>query len=83
MGKRRSRLEIIRDILEVIKEGNGVSKTDTVYGANLNFSRADEYLSVLIDKELVEERNSSQRRYYMTKKGLEFMRQAENLLEVL
>jgi predicted transcriptional regulator len=43
---RRSEVEIICDILEICLEG--ATKTSIVYRANLNFSRLDRYLSMLI-----------------------------------
>jgi predicted transcriptional regulator len=45
-GRRRGEVEIIRDVLEVCL--GGASKTRIVYGANLNFSRLDRYLGLLL-----------------------------------
>jgi len=83
LGKRRSRLEIVKDMLEVARDAQGVSKTDIVYGANLNFSRADRYLSVLINKGLLSENGASRTRYHLTNKGKGFLKQAEELLQVI
>ena len=45
LHQRRTRLEIIHDILEVAR--SGVNKTRIVYKANLNFKLLDEYLAYL------------------------------------
>jgi predicted transcriptional regulator len=45
-GRRRGEVEIIRDVLEVCL--GGASKTRIVYRANLNFSRLDRYLGLLL-----------------------------------
>ncbi|MFP3951347.1 MAG: winged helix-turn-helix domain-containing protein [Candidatus Bathyarchaeia archaeon] len=83
LGKRRSRLEIVKDMLEVVKDAEAVSKTDIVYGANLNFSRADKYLSILINKGLLSRNGESRSRYHLTDKGVSFLNQAEELLQVI
>ena len=45
-GRRRGEVEIIRDVLEVCL--GGACKTKIVYRANLNFSRLDRYLGLLL-----------------------------------
>lgn len=42
---RRSRIDIIIDVLEVAKMG--ANKTSVVYKTNLNFKLADKYLELL------------------------------------
>jgi len=48
---KRSRNEIISQILEICK--NGASKTKIVYQANLNFRTVNPYLDLLIKNELI------------------------------
>jgi predicted transcriptional regulator len=48
---KRDKLEIIRSILLICK--NGAKKTEIVYKANLNFKNADVYLKWLIDREMI------------------------------
>lgn len=43
---RRSEVEIICDVLEICLDG--ATKTGIVYRANLNFTRLDKYLSMLL-----------------------------------
>jgi len=69
LKERRSRIDIIADILSVA--GEEAKKTHIVYSANLNFARVDEYLQYLVDKGLIEYRS---REYKTTEKGQEFLR---------
>ena len=48
---KRDRLEIIRSILIICK--NGAKKTEIVYKSNLNFKNGEAYLQWLIDRELI------------------------------
>jgi len=57
MGRKRSRLEIIRDILVVIREKNGkIKPTHILYKSNLSHQMMDEYLQELISKGFVVEK---------------------------
>jgi predicted transcriptional regulator len=66
--ERRGKLEIIADILLVAN--NGVKKTEMVYKANINFMRLEEYLSLLVEKGLLEHANG---KYRTTAKGKEYL----------
>ena len=48
---KRDRLEIIRSILIICK--NGAKKTEIVYKSNLNFKNGETYLQWLIDRDLI------------------------------
>ncbi|MCK4732741.1 MAG: hypothetical protein KAT65_09825 [Methanophagales archaeon] len=69
LKERRSRMDIIADILSVA--GEETKKTHIVYSANLNFARVGKYLQYLEDKGLIENRS---REYKTTEKGGEFLR---------
>lgn len=66
---KRGRMEIINDILELIMSGN-IKKTHIMYRANLSFSQTQDYLSLLLEKELIERRNN---RYYVRQKGIKLL----------
>ena len=74
---RRDRIDIIADILSVTLKG--AKKTQIVDTANLNFTRVEEYLPLLMDKELI---TNMDREYKTTEKGRDFLRdyQAMNWL---
>jgi predicted transcriptional regulator len=70
---RRSRLEIIRGILEIARRG--ATKTQIVYKSNLNFRLADECLARLLKAGYitVREGNDGRARFSTTEKGMSFL----------
>ena len=52
--KRRSDVEIIKDIISVSQDG--VKKTKILYKVNLSFVQLQSYLSYLIDQNILEEK---------------------------
>ena len=80
---RRSRIEIINDILTASK--NGAKKTDVMYRANLSFGQLQRYLSFLVDRGLISNRrNDDGKVRYKTsergKKVLEKYKELNNLI---
>ena len=75
MTKKRNRLEIVKDILEVIKNKSGkIKPTHILYKSNLSYSMMDDYLFELISKNFIEEKISGKNKTYIIKeKGLEFL----------
>lgn len=71
---KRSRIDIIIDILEVAKMG--VNKTGLVYRTNLNFKLANNYLEILQNQGLVEKRLD---KYITTDKGKTFLQKAKEV----
>ena len=77
-GVRRSKLEIIVNLLEVCKED--ALKTNLVYKTNLNFNLVGKYLKVLLEKEWVTENGG---KYRITEKGICFLSKAGDVLSEL
>lgn len=73
--KRRNNVDIMVDILRV--SVGGAKKTWIVYKANLNFKIVKQYLSELMEKDLLAV-NGDSGLYVTTDKGLEFVRQYDN-----
>jgi len=71
---RRSRLNITLEILKIATDG--AKKTEIVYGANLNTTIANGYLSRLEEKELIEQRENI---FITTDKGREYRKTASRL----
>lgn len=71
---RRSKIDIIIDVLEVAKMG--VNKTSVVYRTNLNFKLADKYLELLQNQGLVENKMD---KYITTDKGKIFLEKAKEI----
>lgn len=76
---RRGKLEIMVDILNVVRTEN-VTKTAIVYNANLNFSRADQYLNMMIEMGLVEKSSDG---YNITELGGDYLQKMNAINSVL
>jgi predicted transcriptional regulator len=75
---RRSRMDIIADILSVAREER--KKTQIVYRANLNFRRVEGYLHYLLDRGLIENTDGG---YKTTEKGKEFLSDYQKMKRLL
>jgi predicted transcriptional regulator len=75
MGKKRTRLEVMHDILEVIKNRNGkIKPTHILYKSNLSYQMMEEYLDELIKKGFIlEKKTERSRTYILTEKGFTFL----------
>ena len=69
MGRYRDRLQIIADILDVVKDG--ARKTHVMYQANLSFALLRKYLVEVLDAGLVSV--DSEDYYKVTRRGQEFL----------
>ena len=73
--KNRSRDEIIAFILESVSKNlnpNGVTATKIMYTAFLSYSQLKEYLSLLLEKDLLNY-NSDTQTYKVTHKGIQYI----------
>ena len=79
INSRRSEIEIIREILSLAK--NGTRKTRILYQTNLSYTQLQNYLSYLIEKDVLKLDNSNSVKVYKTtEKGLEVI---ENINKVI
>jgi predicted transcriptional regulator len=81
-SKRRDRLYIIAEILEIAKDGT--LKTQIMYRANLSFTQLNDYLRFvlrinLLDKIIVNDKEM----YKTTDKGLDFLQRYHEINELL
>ena len=83
MSKKRTRLEIIRDILNVIREKSGkVKPTHILYKSNLSHQMMEDYVSELLQKEFILELHEhKERRYAITPKGSNFLDKYRTIVE--
>ena len=77
MEKKRTRLEIIHDILSVIRAKSGrIKPTHILYKSNLSYSMMEQYLEDLISKSLIREvRLKKGKTYEITDKGVAYLSQ--------
>jgi predicted transcriptional regulator len=80
----RSRIEIIADILRLLRLGN-TGKTQITHYANLSWDQGLKYIESLLEAELLEgvEEEMGLPCYRITKKGLTVLRLIENIKEML
>jgi predicted transcriptional regulator len=78
--KNRSRTEIVSNILD--SANGGATKSKIMYKAFLSYGQLKEYLSVLIENNLIEYLDGTQI-YKTTEKGLYFLKKYDELQELL
>ena len=70
--KRRDKLYIIAEVLEIAKEG--ILKTQIMYRANLSFTQLHSYLRFMLKINLLKKFVRNDKEFYKTTdKGLEFL----------
>ena len=78
--KYRSRTEIVAMILEAAN--GGATKTKIMYKAFLSYAQLREYLSVLIENNLLEYLDGTQT-YKTTEKGLNYLKMHNEIIKLL
>ena len=80
--KRRDRLFIIAEILDIAKDG--ALKTQIMYKANLSFTQLNTYIKLLRELRLLEIVEVNKKDVYKTtKKGVEYMESYRAVIEIL
>jgi len=74
MERKRSRTDIIHDIMMSIQNKNGrIKPTHLMYKANLSYNQMNSYLEELLEKEFIEKTIEKKSNYLlMTDKGFNF-----------
>lgn len=81
-SKRRDKLVIMAEILSIAKPG--VSKTSIMYRANLSFSQLNQYLTAMLQSQLLEKSvNNGKIVYCPTEKGLTFLELQQQIMDML
>ena len=78
--KNRSRTEIISNILNAAN--GGATKTKIMYKAFMSYSQLREYLSILVENNLLESQEGTQI-YKTTEKGLNLLKMYNEIEELL
>ena len=81
--KYRGRTEIICDILHTANsDGNGASQTKIMYNAFLSHTQVKEYLTILIEKGLLQH-DSGNQTYKTTEKGIRLLQFCNELDDMM
>jgi len=77
MPKKRERLEVIKDILRVIRENRSIKPTRLLYASNLSPQMFREYINELISKKFVnlDIGDKEKKTFSLTKKGQDFLQE--------
>ena len=83
MERKRNKLEVIKDILTVIREKNGkIKPTHILYKSNLSHQMMKEYLGELMKKGFVEETILKENKTYsVTDKGINYLDEYHTIME--
>jgi len=80
--KRRDRLYIMAEVLEIAK--NGCLKTQIMYRANLSFAQLNDYLGFLLEVGLLKETIEDKKDVYkITSKGIRFLQNYYRIRDLL
>jgi predicted transcriptional regulator len=79
--KYRSRTEIVCNILDAAN-GGGIIKTKIMYKAFLSYAQLNEYLSILIENNLIEYLDGT-KTFKTTEKGLNYLKMHNEMGELL
>ena len=86
MAKKRERLNVIKDILNSIRENHQIKPTRLLYASNLSPQMFKEYINELISKKFIklDIDKKEKKTFSITKKGQEFLQEykvIENFVE--
>ena len=83
MQRKRSRLDIVYDMLLTISnKGGRIKPTHLMYKANLSHTQMKQYLDELMTKELVEEQEKDERKMLvLTEKGFALIQKFNQMRE--
>lgn len=75
MKSKRTRLQIFYDMLRAAQNAGGTIKpTHLLYKSNLSHKKLEEFSKILMERELLEVRESGEKRVFvLTDKGLKFL----------
>ncbi|MDD5193962.1 MAG: winged helix-turn-helix domain-containing protein [Candidatus Nanoarchaeia archaeon] len=76
MSTKRTRLEVIRDILDVLQKNRNVKITHVIYKANLSNNSIKPYLENLLKNKMIEHITTDGQKFFkITEKGMEFLQE--------
>jgi predicted transcriptional regulator len=87
--KKRERLDVIRDIIQTIKENRQIKPTRLLYASNLSPQMFKEYVNELMEKKFIKldiegKEGKEKKSFSLTKKGQDFLMEykvIENFIE--
>lgn len=76
-SKKRERLDVIRDILQTIRQNREIKPTRLLYASNLSPQMFKEYINELISKKFIkfDIDDKEKKTFSLTKKGQDFLQE--------
>jgi predicted transcriptional regulator len=83
--KKRERLDVIKDILQTIRQNREIKPTRLLYASNLSPQMFKEYINELISKKFIkfEVDDKEKKTFSLTKKGQDFLLQYKVIEEFI
>jgi predicted transcriptional regulator len=84
MKQKRTQLEIIHDMLSTMQQRGGrIKPTHLLYKSNLSYKMMQGYLTILKERDLVEEEEAKGEKkvYVLTQKGFQFLSEYKRIAE--
>ncbi|MBR9704188.1 hypothetical protein GOV12_02160 [Candidatus Pacearchaeota archaeon] len=77
MVKKRERLEVIKDVLDSVREGRKIKPTRLLYASNLSPQMFKEYIDELLKKDFIrlESDEKGKKTFSLNQKGYEFLQE--------
>ena len=81
IAKRRGKLEVIADILRSIQDKEGkIKPTHLLYRSNLSHAKLKEYINILLEKGMIEEKIAKNKKmFFMKDQGYKFLSEFERI----
>jgi predicted transcriptional regulator len=78
--KKRERLDVIKDIIQTVKDNRQIKPTRLLYASNLSPQMFKEYINELIEKKFIklemEGKEGKEKKFFsLTKKGQDFLQE--------
>ncbi len=80
MNKKRTKLEVVKDILETLRKGKEVKITHLIYRANLSNNSIKPYIDHLLKNNLIELVKEKDKLFFViSQKGLGFLQEFDRI----
>jgi predicted transcriptional regulator len=80
---KRNKLEIIKDILKIIKEDNSIKPTPLLRRSNLSSSRFKNYYLELLNKQFIKLNYRKNKKITLTEKGFRYLEKYSTIINFI